>query len=61
MKILFSIVLVFFSYFTNYASSEQKIAFINMDKLLTTSKPGSSILKQLTVLNNKNSKFLKDQ
>ena len=46
---------------TNQAFSEQKIAFIDMDKILSTSKPGSSILKQLTDLNNKNSKFLKDE
>ena len=46
---------------TNQAFSEQKIAFIDMDKILSTSKSGSSILKQLTDLNNKNSKFLKDE
>jgi Skp family chaperone for outer membrane proteins len=45
----------------NQAFSEQKIAFIDMDKVISTSKSGSSILKQLTDLNNKNSKFLKDQ
>mgnify|MGYP003740555311 FL=1 len=46
---------------TNQAFSEQKIAFIDMDKIISTSKSGSSILKQLTDLNNKNSKFLKDE
>ena len=46
---------------TNQAFSEQKIAFIDMDKVISTSKSGSSILKQLTDLNNKNSKFLKDE
>ena len=45
----------------NQAFSEQKIAFIDMDKVISTSKSGSSILKQLTDLNNKNSKFLKDE
>ena len=32
-----------------------------MDKILSTSESGSSILKQLTDLNNKNSKFLKNE
>ena len=32
-----------------------------MDKVISTSKSGSSILKQLTDLNNKNLKFLKDE
>ena len=32
-----------------------------MDKVISTSKPGSSILKQLTNLNNKNLKFLKNE
>ena len=59
MKKLLSLILVIFLFFTNQAFSEQKIALINMDKVLSTSKPGVSILKQLTDLKNKNSKFLK--
>jgi len=61
MKIIFSLILVFFLFFTNQAFSEQKIAFINMDKVMSTSKSGVSILKQLTDLKNKNSKFLKEE
>ena len=61
MKILPSSILVFFLFFTNQAFSEQKIAFIDMDKVISTSKSGSSILKQLTDLNNKNLKFLKNE
>jgi len=61
MKILRSSFLVIFLLFTNQAYSEQKIAFINMDSVLSTSKSGVSILKQLTDLNNKNLKFLKDE
>ena len=61
MKIIFSSILVIFLFFTNQAFSEQKIAFIDMDKIISTSKPGSSILKQLTDLNNKNLKFLKNE
>ena len=61
MKILFSSILVIFLYFTNQAFSEQKIAFIDMDKIVSTSKSGSSILNQLTDLNNKNLKFLTNE
>jgi Skp family chaperone for outer membrane proteins len=61
MKKLISSILVIFLLFTNQVFSEQKIAFIDMDKVISTSKPGSSILKQLTDLNKKNLKFLKDE
>ena len=61
MKIIFSSILIIFLFFTNQAFSEQKIAFIDMDKIISTSKPGSSILKQLTDLNNKNLKFLENE
>ena len=61
MKIILSSILVIFLFFTNQAFSEQKIVFIDMDKIISTSKPGSSILKQLTDLNNKNLKFLENE
>ena len=61
MKILFSSILVIFLFSTNQAFSEQKIAFIDMNKLISASKSGSSILKQLTDLNNKNLKFLENE
>ena len=61
MKKLLSSILVFFLFFTYQAFSDQKIAFIDMDKVISTSKSGSSILKQLTDLNKKNLKFLKDE
>ena len=61
MKILLSSILVVLLFFTNQAFSEQKIAFIDLDKVMSTSKSGISILKQLTDLNNKNLKFLKDE
>ena len=61
MKILLSSILVIFLMLINQAFSEQKIAFIDMDKVISTSKSGSSILKQLTDLNNKNLKFLKNE
>ena len=61
MKILRSSILVIFLLFANQAYSEQKIAFINMDKVMSKSKSGISILKQLTDLKNKNTKFLKKE
>jgi len=61
MKILLSSISVIFLFFTNPVFSEQKIAYINLDRVISTSKPGSSILKQLTDLNNKNLNFLKNE
>jgi len=61
MKILLSSILAIFLFFTNQVLSEQKIAFVDMDKVISTSKSGSSILKQLTDLNNKNFKFFKNE
>ena len=61
MKILLSSILFFFLFLNNQAFSEQKIAFIDMDRVISSSKSGSSILKQLTDLNNKNLKFLKNE
>ena len=61
MKILSSSILVIFLLFSNQAFSEQKIAFIDLDKVISTSKSGSSVLKQLTNLNKKNLRFLKDE
>ena len=57
MKIIFSSLLIIVLFFTNQAFSEQKIAFIDMDKVISTSKSGSSVLKQLTNLNKKNIKI----
>ena len=59
MKKLLSSIFIIFLFSTNTVFSEQKIAFIDMDKVISTSKPGSSILKQLTDLNKKNSKFFR--
>ena len=61
MKILLSSTLVIFLMLINQAFSEPKIAFIDMDRVISSSKSGSSILKQLTDLNNKNLKFLKNE
>jgi Skp family chaperone for outer membrane proteins len=61
MKTLHPSILIIFLFFTNLAFSEQKIAFINMDKVISTSNSGSSILKQLNDLNNRNLQFLKKE
>ena len=41
--------------------SEQKIVFVDMDRLVSVSKPGSSIFNQLKDINNKNLNFLKKE
>ena len=61
MNILFTSFIVLLLFFINPVISEQKIAIINMDKVISTSKSGISILKQLNDLKNKNSKFLKEE
>ena len=61
MKILLSSIFIIQLFTINTVFSEQKISFINMDRVISISKPGSSILKQLNDLNNKNLKFLKNQ
>ena len=61
MKKLLPSILVIFLFFTNTVLSEQKIAFIDIDKVISTSKAGSSILKQLTDLNKKNLNFLNEE
>ena len=50
--------LIFFSLF-GIIKADSNIAFIDMDKVMSTSNPGSSIVKQLTELNNKNLDYLK--
>ena len=61
MKKLLASFLIIFLFSTNIVFSEQKIAFIDMDKVISTSNAGSSILKQLTDLNKKNLKFLNEE
>ena len=61
MKVLFTSIIFVLIFFTNPAFSEQKIAFINMDRVISTSNSGASIFKQLTDINNKNLKFLKSE
>ena len=59
MKYFLSIFTLLF--FLCPVSSEQKIVFVDMDRVISTSNVGSSIFKQLKSINNKNLTFLKDE
>ena len=61
MKIFSLFIVIIFLFFINSVDAEQKIAFIDMDKTVSTSISGLSMLKQLNNINNKNLKFLKDE
>ena len=61
MKNLFILIVAVLYFFNNHLNAEQKIAIIDMDRVISTSKSGSSILKQLNDVNNKNLIFLKKQ
>jgi len=55
------VVFIFFSLF-NVVKADINIAFVDMDKIISTSKPGLFLLNQLQNLNDKNiEKFKKDQ
>ena len=52
---------LFFFIFSSPVISEQKIVFVDMDRLVSVSKSGASIFKQLNVINNKNLNSLKEE
>ena len=52
---------LFFFIISSSVISDQKIVFVDMDSLVSVSKPGSSIFKQLKDINNKNLNFLKNE
>ena len=52
---------LFFFVINSSVISDQKIVFVDMDRLVSVSKPGSSIFKQLKDINNKNLIFLKNE
>ena len=52
---------LFFFIISSSVISDQKIVFVDMDRLVSVSKPGSSIFKQLKDINNKNLNFLKNE
>lgn len=59
MRKLFLILLIYFLSF-NLVVADTKIAFIDLDRVISTSKPGSHILEQLNEFNLKNSDKLKN-
>ena len=60
MRYFLSLFIVFLIYSVP-VSAEQKIVFVDMDKLVSVSKPGSSIFNQLKDINQKNLNFLKEE
>ena len=54
MKNFILLSIFIFIIFFNKVNAEQKIAFLNMDQVISKSNAGSSILKQLNKLNDKN-------
>tara|TARA_B110000027_G_scaffold31838_1_gene35271 strand:+ start:1331 stop:1849 length:519 start_codon:yes stop_codon:yes gene_type:complete len=58
---LFLPLFLFFLFIINPVISEQKIVFVDMDRLVSVSKAGSSIFNQLKDINNKNLNFLKNE
>ena len=52
------VVIIFFIFFfqINFVIANTSIAFIDMDKVISLSKPGSSIMSQLNTLSSQNSK-----
>ena len=59
-KILLINFFLFFS-LTNIILAENNISYIDMAKVISTSKPGSSIGVQLTKLNDKNLEYIKNE
>ena len=56
------LILIFFIIQINFVSANNNIAFVDMDKIINSTKAGSSILKQLNKINDKISKnFKKEQ
>ena len=60
MKFFLSLFLLFFIT-SGSVISEQKIVFVDMDRLVSVSKPGSSIFRQLKNVNNKNLIFFENE
>lgn len=60
MKIFFCF-FIFLSYQTAVLTADVNITFIDMNKIISNSKPGISILKQLNEVNNRNLNTFKDE
>ena len=61
MKRFFLFIVSIIIFYTNTALSEEKISFIDMDRVISTSNSGVSILEQLNKLNKKNILFFDKQ
>ena len=61
MKISFLSIVTIILLFTNTAFCEEKISFIDMDRVISTSNSGVSILEQLNKLNKENILFFNKQ
>ena len=61
MKKIFSFCVFVFIFFLNPLNAEQKIVFIDMDRIISTSNSGLSIIKQLKDLSDKNLTLLNKQ
>ena len=61
MKKLFLSIISIIIFFTNSVFCEEKISFIDMNRVISTSNPGISILEQLNILNEKNLMFFKKE
>ena len=59
-KLILTILFIHISIF-KFVNAEVNIVFVDMDKIISTSKPGSSILSQLKKINNKNLEYLKNE
>ena len=61
MKKIFSITFIVFTFFLNTVNAEQKIVFLDMDSIVSTSNAGLSIINQLKDLSDKNLTLLNKQ
>ena len=61
MKKLFLIIYLSLLSSINIVTANTDIAIIDMERIITLSKPGASILKQLTELNKKNIEYIKSE
>ena len=58
MNRIFLLSIFIFAMLLNSIKAEQKIVFVDIDRVISISKPGLSLLKQLNALNDKNLSLL---
>ena len=59
-KILFQIIIIFFFFNLNITYADNKVYFIDIDRVLKNSNFGKSILKKIKILNDNNIKELQE-